>query len=606
MTIHRPDSLLPEAVERSATMVRTALAEGVGRPFLGLEGTAALPSTLAFAYVRVSSPAQVGADRTGLPRELMRIDGYATQARLLIPVDRIYGDDFTGREEIRPSSDRLLRALEQVPTGERTVVVEGVDRLGRNYGVQWTLTREIKRRGGSLRFLKEMSDLEQMAWAMAAQVEVQKISERRIFRNRVKMLNDELIQFHPRYGFQMATNAIGRRTFMVDEAKAAVVREIFERYVHTGTMYKVVEELQRRAVLAPRGGRLWSVSTIRDILKDETYIGIHTQHRTRIETTGGYTANGRERTRAIVLPEAEWHRLAVPELVGRPMFAQAQMLLRTKGRGGAKTQQGILRSRLRCGNCGRAMVVERGNGGPYYHCPRRSNSEITRNGKAYCSQMNVKIGQLDDLVWSTVHDVILDPPRFLELLGGQRVDGERQKILANLRQRVVDTERAYLNAQDALVHYYSRRQHGGAARTDAPEDLIAVLGKLGRRHDRAVQEHRSWRAQPRMPSLDEMQTMLGPFDRSVSSIDGRSRVLLRLLDQVTLSANGDLAVLEGSLPWDADNGVLAPEAGTPFVWRLRLPFVRRSERWLARRTRGELDANTSTSSRARVRASFSA
>ena len=64
------------------------------------------------------------------------------------------------------------------------------------------------------------------------------------------------------------------------------MREIFARYVHTGTMYKVVEELQRRAVLAPRGGRLWSVSTIRDILTDETYIGTHTQHRTRIETTG--------------------------------------------------------------------------------------------------------------------------------------------------------------------------------------------------------------------------------------------------------------------------------------------------------------------------------
>ena len=42
------------------------------------------------------------------------------------------------------------------------------------------------------------------------------------------------------------------------------------------------------------------------------------------------------------------------------------------------------------------------------------------------------------------------------------------------------------------------------------------------------------------------------------------------LDQVTLSANGDLAVLEGSLPWDAQYGVLPPEAGAPFVWRLRL------------------------------------
>lgn len=333
------------------------------------------------------------------------------------------------------------------------------------------------------------------------------------------------------------------------------------------------------------------------ILTDETYIGIHTQHRNRIETTGRYTANGRERTRIIVLPEADWHRLPVPSIVDRPPFAQAQTLLATKGRGGLKKQHGILRSRLRCGNCGRAMVAELGNGGPYYHCPRRSHSEITRNGRAYCSQMNVKIAQLDELVWSTVRDVILDPPRFLEMLGGQRVDGERQKIQASLRQRVVDTERAYVNAQDALVHYYSRPR-GGRGRADVPEDLIAVLGNLGRRHDRALHEHASWLTQPRMPTLDEMQMMLAPFDRNAGSIEARSRVALRLLDAVTLSANGDLAVLEGSLPWDAQNHVLPPEAGAPFIWRLRLPFVRRSQQWLARRTRGELDAGTSISIRA--------
>lgn len=599
--MYRPQFLSPEAIERSNDMVRSALADGVGKTFLGIAGTASVPSATAFAYVRVSSPDQVGPDRTGLPRELMRIDTYATQAHLVIPLDHIYGDDFTGREEVRPSIDRLLRALEQVPKNERVVVIEGVDRLGRNYGVQWTLTREIQRRGGSLRFLKEMSDLEQMAWAMAAQVEVQKISERRIFRNRVKMLNDELIQFHPRYGYKMAIGSSGRRTFEIDEPKAAVVREIFERYVQTGTLYKVIEELQRRAVPAPRGGRLWALTTVRDILRDDTYIGIHTQHRIRMETTGGYTANGRERTRTIVLPEGDWQRLPVPAIVARPLFAQAVSLLATKGRGGPKTQHGILRGRLRCGNCGRAMVASLGNGGPWYHCPRRSRSQITRNGKAYCSQMNVKIAQLDELVWSTIADVILDAARFLELLGGQRVEGERRRILALLRRRVVDTERAYLNAQDALVHYYGRRRDNRYARTDVPEDLIAVLGKLGRKYDRALSEHASWMAQPEVPTLDEMLTMLAPFDRDAATTEARGRVVLRLLDEVTLSADGNLVVLEGSLPWDAQSRVLQPEAGTPFVWRLRLPFVRRSQTWLARRTRGELDASTSISVRASAR-----
>ncbi|HAF08834.1 MAG TPA: hypothetical protein DCK98_01975 [Chloroflexi bacterium] len=53
----------------------------------------------------------------------------------------------------------------------------------------------------------------------------------------------------------------------------------------------------------------------------------------------------------------------------------------------------------------------------------------------------------------------------------------------------------------------------GRARTDAPEDLIAALGKLGGRHDRAVSEHASWLAQTRLPSLDEMIALAAPSCR---------------------------------------------------------------------------------------------
>lgn len=100
--------------------------------------------------------------------------------------------------------------------------------------------------------------------------------------------------------------------------------------------------------------------------------------------------------------------------------------------------------------------------------------------------------------------------------------------------------------------------------------------------------------QPETPTFEEMREMLAPLDRAAATMEERWRVVLRLVDQVTLSADGNLVVLEGSLPWDPQGRVLPPDGGRPFIWRLRLPFIRRSQRWLARRTRGDLDAASST------------
>src|SRR5207245_3518444 len=374
-------------------MLDRALAEGVGHQYLGASGLGAGART-AFAYVRVSSPEQAADARTGLPRELMRIDAYARAQDLHVPRDHIYGDDFTGRAEARPFSDLLLSALGVAPKDERILLVEAVDRLGRNYGVQWILTQQLKRLGVSVRYLREMSEVEQMAWAIAAHIEVQKIGERRRYRNLVKMRQGELAQFRAPFGYRMHLEA-GKRTFLIHEPAAEIVRLVHELFSRTGLTGEVRKELFRRHISSPLGKPVWSINFLRNLLNDETYAGWHIQNRRVVELVDGYTRGGRPRTQTSERPEEEWHRVAVPQIVSREVFFATQKVLAFRQKRQYHKSRTLLRSLLRCGNCGRALTVARGSGGDYYHCPRRTNNVLARHGTPRCDLRDVKINDRD-------------------------------------------------------------------------------------------------------------------------------------------------------------------------------------------------------------------
>jgi site-specific DNA recombinase len=60
----------------------------------------------------------------------------------------------------------------------------------------------------------------------------------------------------------------------LDEAKAAVVAEIFAAYLEPGaSLFGVSRHLREMGVPAPRGGKAWSTATLRGILTNPVYAG---------------------------------------------------------------------------------------------------------------------------------------------------------------------------------------------------------------------------------------------------------------------------------------------------------------------------------------------
>jgi len=105
------------------------------------------------------------------------------------------------------------------------------------------------------------------------------------------------------FGYRRTTD--GKRTLLVDEKEAAIVRRVFREYLETRSTGKVVNILNSEGVRTRKGKR-WSRQAISIILTNRTYRGrvrygdldIHGQHEPIIEASLFYKANALKRRRS--------------------------------------------------------------------------------------------------------------------------------------------------------------------------------------------------------------------------------------------------------------------------------------------------------------------
>lgn len=105
--------------------------------------------TPCFGYMRVSSDGQAGEDRDGLKRQQRAIQAFV-KAKGLVLVETFADEGVSGTvaHNARPAFKKLLAAL--YGNGVKTVVVEDVDRLGRDAEVTLNAIGDFRRAGFTL------------------------------------------------------------------------------------------------------------------------------------------------------------------------------------------------------------------------------------------------------------------------------------------------------------------------------------------------------------------------------------------------------------------------------------------------------------------------
>ena len=244
---------------------------------------------------------------------------------------------------------------------------------------------------------------------------------------------------------------------LVNEEEAKVVRRIFRLYAEGWSMFRIAKTLNAEGILS-KTGVAWSVTVIKLMLSNESYIGVDYYGRKKTVRTG------RGKGKQVRTPREEWVRMTgyTPPLIEEPLFRKVQERRnesqeRYQGR---TYRRYLMTGFVRCGWCG-AAVVGAGYVGKYWYYRCRSRvSEAVRGAKGCVLANTINGAWMEELVWSHVVSMVRDPSGAIADLelnfrtgGGdigqeierlrkevQRVEQERKRMLRLYRRGKVDPD----------------------------------------------------------------------------------------------------------------------------------------------------------------------
>ncbi|AGA26513.1 recombinase family protein [Singulisphaera acidiphila] len=377
-----------------------------------------LTSRNAAIYTRVSDTNE---GNTEVSHEFQDRECRARAAALGYKVVSEFRDNFSGRFlHERPGLTALREAVRD--GGLQAVFVWKLDRFSRRLAQRAICVQELRDHGcRCISATEEIKDspegrlLESVLGAIA-EFEVERTLERSqaglsVLRNR----GLPICQGKARYGYQYVKES---RSRVIVEEEAEVVRRIFAMCVSGDSSNVIAAHLNRLGVPCPaisRGVKLgvqqapsWHSSTVRAILKDESYAGAPMTSGKR-RCTSEVSRKGHRRTER-TNPTDWWQsKEATPPIVSPEEFAVAQELLgsRRKSRDSRDAEHPhLLRGMVQCAVCGRSMSpwkTKNPSGKTYYYfcC-------VSRQMGCNCGNVVTPMAWLDEAVWSKVGSLIHD------------------------------------------------------------------------------------------------------------------------------------------------------------------------------------------------------
>lgn len=297
---------------------------------------------------------------------------------------------------------KMLELLDEVKSGlYDAVLVMDIDRLGRgNMQDQGLILETFKKSQTKIITPRKTYDLNN-EWdeeysefeAFMARKEL-KLITRRMQRGRIKSVEEgKFIASKPPYGYKFVFDELGKKSMVIDEDKANIVKMIFNLYVnkHYGGN-KIASHLNSLG-LKTTTGRSWYDKGVRDILKNKTYAGYVIWNKVERGKSSSRTRPTDEIIESKGIHEA---------IIDESTWNTAQQLL--KGNAIARNKSNTVLSNplaglIVCKNCGFKMLSRISNYGPdkQVRFIRCDNCKGNRS---------VKLDDLESQILSTLHESV--------------------------------------------------------------------------------------------------------------------------------------------------------------------------------------------------------
>lgn len=464
-------------------------------------------------YARVSTEDQV--EKYGLPvqlrscREYAKLQGYEVVAE-------ICDEGISGATLDRPG---LSRVREMARTRQVDVVLMlDVDRLSRQLLALLQVKQEIEL-CARLEFVVstfENSPSGELFFGIrgvVGQYERALTRQRTMRGQRERVLAGLMVGGRVPYGYRYEPGEQRRYSgrLVIDDARAAVVREIFAWCLAGVSLRETAERLTQRAVPSSCG-KPWGHTTVRWILGSPTYTGAF-----RWKAQSG----------AVAIP--------VPALIEQDVWDRVQIRLAENVTAfrGRPSRTFLLSGMVQCG-CGKKMHAEAGRGRKYpvYRCTARTQQEHST------CRRSVNGAALELAVWKEIVRGFSDAELLCELLRRQEQElrqSPNAARLEELRSRVGVLRRREAAALDLLLD----------AELDGPE-LKARYRGLQLERTRAEQELR------RIDS--EQRALLGVAEWLDSTVDLLREDLQKLTDLA--ERREFMKSLQSRIEWDGEQATI--------------------------------------------------
>ena len=429
------------------------------------------------AYLRLSRDDERDGESLSIENQRSIVTDYITKKGWVL-VDTYIDDGLTGTNFDRPQFQRMI---DDVRNGRiNCVVVKDLSRFGRNYIQIGEYTdylfptlgcRFIAINDGidTLEKENELMPFKNLVNEWYSRDQSKKVKSAKIARAK----NGFFMGAYAPYGY--IKNEQRQPPLLIDEYAAPIVRRIFEMRA-TGMGYRTIAtQLNDEKIIPPReyyynsigkpnpkkGLRSWSDVVVREILKNEAYIGNIVQMRKGTISYKNKTQVNR--------PEEEWVRAeGTHEPIVSLVLWETARKLRDRGTVGKSNKDGeisLFSGLLKCGDCGRSMKFardsntrkdgHRNNHHAYICCG------YSQGGKAICSPHRTLESIFSDLILGDIREkaqmISLDQDAVIaEIKRKKQADTTTEqkameKKLQSLRHRLPELERLISKLYEEMV-----------------------------------------------------------------------------------------------------------------------------------------------------------
>ena len=380
----------------------------------------------------------------------------------------------------------------------------------------------------------------------------------------------------PPYGYRWTGGE--NSTLAIDEAKAVVVRRIFETVAAGKQCPEIADELTSLKVPTPAGAARWGASFVHSAIKNRAYVGQHeygvihfrklNSERDRQAWAQAYfdrTGRHPKRIPSRIAEErpkgdANRYRVTLPAIVDEALFTKAnRRLARTKKnqRQAAPKRRMLLQGVLRCEPCGRHMKIQwamKANADRayfFYRCgmatkdSSRFPCRTSDKGKGLTAY--VSADAIEEAVWRLIDGMLSDPDNLAIAIGAKLTDDQertpadeavierREQSLKKL-QGTYDRSRRAFYAGDLDAEAFGRDRLHFETEIDMLRDEISRM--------RQAEEQRG----RQQTNADEILLLARRWPEVAAAMtdEERAEFVSLLVSDVTISAD-DRVMVTGSL-----------------------------------------------------------